>query len=440
MKTLWGGALWLALGTGALAAQLPPPVTDSDFRRVDPLMVEIGRNLFYDPILSGNRNISCGTCHHPRFGTSDGQALGLGEGGIGLGPDRRPDPDNMPEQHVPRNSPALFNLGASEFTILFHDGRIEEDPERPSGLRTPLAEDMVQGFSGVLSAQTMFPVLSPDEMAGHYSENEVAEAVRKGRITGTDGAWNLITTRVRRTLTYQLAFEEAVPEIAGGRPIEFTDISNAIADFVSFEWRSDDSPFDRHLRGEETLAGAAARGLDLFYGAAGCADCHTGPFQTNHSFHAMGVPQFGPGKAERFESHHRDLGRARVTGDPADAYSFRTPSLRNVALSSPYGHTGAFTDLKDFLRHHLDPLEGLLTYDPMQTNLTPLEGRDPFAPLDDQDERAAIAAAVTRAPLTLSDTDVSDILAFLFSLTGDTAETGRLGIPETVPSGLPIDR
>ena len=87
-------------------------------------------------------------------------------------------------RHLPRNAPSLFNLGAHEFTTRFHDGRIMDDPSRPSGIRTPLDEDMVTGFSGVLSAQTMFTVLGPDEMAGHYIENDASQAVRQGRLTG----------------------------------------------------------------------------------------------------------------------------------------------------------------------------------------------------------------------------------------------------------------
>ena len=82
------------------------------------------------------------------------------------------------------NAPALFNLGTAEFSRLFHDGRLEYDPAKPSGLRTPLSEDMVAGFRSPLAAQAMFPVLSADEMAGHYSENDISQAVRLGRITG----------------------------------------------------------------------------------------------------------------------------------------------------------------------------------------------------------------------------------------------------------------
>ncbi|WP_242500432.1 cytochrome-c peroxidase [Tropicimonas sp. IMCC6043] len=428
------------LAAPAAAADLPLPVTDAAYAEVNQGLVAVGRLLFWDPILSGNRNISCATCHHPRFGTSDGVSLDLGEGATGLGPDRRPDPDNMPEQRIPRNAPGLFNLGATEFTTLFHDGRIQTDPDRPSGLRTPLDQEMVQGFSGVLSAQTMFPVLSQDEMAGHYSENEVSKAVRSGRITGDGGAWDLIAARVRAIPEYQAAFAAALPEVAAGRPIAFTDVSDAIADFVAWEWRSDDSPFDRHLRGEAPLTGEALRGMELFYGDAGCSTCHSGPFQTDHAFHAMGVPQFGPGKAERFERHSRDEGRFRVTGHAEDLYAFRTPSLRNVTLTAPYGHTGSHRDLGGFIAYHLDPATGIAQFDRSQTILQEFDGKPLWAALDDPEEKGRILAALDTTPVNLSEADLAALLAFLESLTGDMGADGRLGIPETVPSGLPVDR
>lgn len=429
-----------ALTGFAAASDLPPPVTEAMYERVDEAEARLGWQLFWDPILSGNRNISCATCHHPDLGTGDGVSLALGEGGIGLGPERRVDPENPPEQRIARNAPALFNLGAREFVVMFHDGRIEVDASRPSGLRTPLEDEMVSGFASVLSAQTMFPVLSQDEMAGHYSENEISLAVRLGRITGENGAWDRIAQRVAAIDVYKDQFETIYPHIAAGRPIAFTDISNAIAAFISFEWRSDDSAFDAMLRGETQLIGAAARGLDLFYGEAGCASCHAGPFLTDHGFHAMGQPQFGPGKAERFETHRRDVGRMRVTNNPDDAYRFRTPSLRNVALTAPYGHVGAFADLEAFVRHHIDPVAGSATYDPGQAVLATLEGADDFAVLNEPDEMAAIAAAVQIAPVALTGEDVGALVAFLNTLTDEAAARGRFGIPDTVPSGLKVER
>jgi cytochrome c peroxidase len=432
--------LAIVVAAPALAADLPPPVTDAEYRPVNLAEAELGRLLFWDPILSGNRNISCGTCHHPRFGTSDGLSLGMGEGGIGVGPDRRPDSADMPEQRIPRNATALFNLGAREFTHLFHDGRIEADPTRPSGLRTPLEDEMVMGFASVLSAQTMFPVLASDEMAGHYSENEISRAARQGFITGEGGAWNLLAARVAAIPPYKAMFQEVYPEIAAGREIAFTDISNAIAAFVEFEWRSDSSPFDAYLRGEGQLSPEAEVGMRLFYGEAGCAGCHSGPFQTDQGFHAMAAPQLGPGKAERFESHSRDEGRIRVTNRPEDAYAFRTPSLRNVLRTGPWGHAGGHTDLAAFLRYHLDPIAGLESYRPDATLASFDAAKPDWAVMSDPAEVAAIRAAVTLEPKALGEDEIGALIAFLGALTDETALKGRLGIPETVPSGLPVDR
>ncbi|MEL6167816.1 MAG: cytochrome c peroxidase [Pseudomonadota bacterium] len=421
----------------ANAAELPPPLTDADFIETPEAEVRLGHLLFWDPILSGNRNISCGSCHHPRFATGDGLSLGLGEGGVGLGPERRADPTNVPEQRIPRNSPALFNLGARSLTTLFHDGRIEADAARPSGFRTPLGAEMEAGFANLVSAQTMFPVLSADEMAGHYQENDVAKAVRQGRITGSGGAWDIISKRVEAIQEYRAMFDAAYPDKAGG-PIHFTDISNAIAAFMAAEWRANQSPFDSFLRDGTALPAQAAKGLALFYGPAGCGDCHSGRLLSDQQFHAMGQPQLGPGKAARFESHKNDTGRMRVTGRVEDAYAFRTPMLRNVTRTGPWGHAGAFSDLERFLRHHVDPVAGLAAYEPDAT-LPPLEVDD-WSVLQDATLVADITKAVSRTPVDLGDAEMTAILAFLDALTDETSLAGRLGVPAAVPSGLSVDR
>jgi len=90
------------------SARSNTPLTDADFRAADPAQAEVGRLLFYDKVLSGNRNISCSTCHHPAFGTSDGLSLGIGEGGTGIGPARTTgNGDDRIKKRVPRNAPAL---------------------------------------------------------------------------------------------------------------------------------------------------------------------------------------------------------------------------------------------------------------------------------------------------------------------------------------------
>lgn len=420
-----------------LAQADPLPKANASFSTPDMDEVHLGQLLFFDPILSGNRTVSCATCHHPRFATSDGVSLGIGDGGIGLGPDRRPDPDNYPEERVPRNAPALFNLGAAQFQTLFHDGRLEADSTDPFGFRTPLGEDMEYGFDGVLSAQTMFPVLSPDEMAGHYSENDVAQAVRQVFFTGPKGAWAILTERVAAIPAYRAGFDALLPS---DKPLHFSDISNAIAAFMAFEWRADDSPFDLFLRDGTPLDQDATAGMALFYGKAGCGTCHTGQFQTDHQFHSIGMPQIGPGKSARFESHHHDVGRMRVTGAAADAYRFRTPSLRNVMQTAPYGHDGAYGDIRGVLEQHLSPETALRSYDPAQAVLPDLSGVVDLANLTDTDEIARIAASIDIAPVTLSNMEKDAIIAFLGSLTDQTSLNGRLGVPATVPSGLPVDQ
>jgi len=430
-------AMGIGVVSGARAADLPPPLTDADFRPLRFEEAQLGQLLFYDPLLSGNKEVACATCHHPAFGTGDGLSLSLGDGGMGLGLNRVVDPKNPPEQRVPRNAQPLFNLGAEQMTVLFHDGRVEVDATRPSGLRTPLEEEMVGGFASIISAQTMFPVLSGDEMAGHYSENEISQAVRRGTLTGEGGAWDLIAQRVAAVPDYAARFVAVYPDVTAPDDIGFTDISNAIAAFMEFEWRSDTAPFDGLLAGEGSFSGAQVRGLELFYGAAGCAACHSGPLLTDFDFHAMGQPQLGPGKAARFERHARDEGRFRVTGQEADRFAFRTPSLRNVALTGPWGHSGAFGDLARFVAAHADPRAALRSYDRSGVVLPEFEAAD-WRIMDDPSEVAAISAAVEVEPVTLEAQDVSDIIAFLHSLTDPAMAAGRLGVPKAVPSGLPV--
>lgn len=429
----------ITLANPGFAEPLPQPVDDSMYAPVNLDEARLGQLLFYDPILSGNREVACATCHHPAFGTSDGVSLSFGDGGIGMGPNRVADPENLPEERIPRNSPALFNLGAAEFKVLFHDGRLEADPDWPGGIRTPMDADMVSGFASALSAQTMFPVLSRDEMAGSQSENNVARLVRQGIITGEGGAWDVLARRVAAIPDYAAQFQVVYPWINGPDDIAFTDISNAIAVFVAYEWRSDTATFDAVLRADRDLEGQALLGLELFYGAGGCVACHAGPFLTDHQFHAMAAPQIGPGKAATFEDHHRDDGRFRVTGRAADRYAFRTPSLRNVALTAPYGHAGSHLDLALFVADHADPARNLAGYDRTQSVLLEFDVAD-FVVMGDPKQVSAIAAAVTAPPVTLSADDVAALVAFLNTLTDPLSVTGRLGSPTQVPSGLPVPR
>jgi len=432
---LAGIAAYVLTTTSSSAGPLPS--ADVNFPEFDAPRIELGQLLFFDPILSGNKTVSCATCHHPKFNTADGLSLGIGDGGIGLGTDRKVDAANPPEKRIPRNAPALFNLGASEFVSFFHDGRLEVDKTRASGIRTPLGGEMESGFASLLSAQTMFPVLSTAEMAGHFSENDVSKAVRQGVLTGDGGAWDILAKRVEAIPEYRAQFD---PIIGSDKPIYFTDISDAIAAFVDFEWRATNSPFDLHLRLGQQLEAQAEAGKQLFYGDAGCATCHSGLFQTDHQFHAIAMPQIGPGKAAGFERHQRDEGRMRVTGNLSDAYAFRTPSLRNVAHTSPYGHSGAYGTLEEVVRHHLDPVGSLNAYLEASAVLPVKVGKNDFAVMRNPEEVAKIAAANALAPVDLDEQEIGEIIAFLNALTDPQSLKGALGVPALVPSGLPLDQ
>ncbi|MGI3167838.1 cytochrome-c peroxidase [Pseudooceanicola sp. C21-150M6] len=427
------GALSL-LANLSLAADLPNAVTPIAFPATDPILVELGRDLFFDPILSGNKNIACATCHHPSLASADGMSLSLGEGAHNLGADRVVDPGNAPQNRIPRNAPALFNIGAYEFRVLFHDGRVQADADQPFGIKMPPHAVLERPVASPLAAQALMPPTSFDEMAGQDEENPISLASRDKKFAGKGGVWDLLCKRIEAIPDYVERFKTVI----GDRPLHFTDVARAIAEFETFEFQSVNSPFDRYLWGDKAaLTAEQMAGMEIFYGKGQCADCHSGPFLTDHRFHAIGLPQLGPGKEP---DSYADKGRIAVTGDPEDRYRFRTPSLRNVAITGPYGHNGAYSDLEAMVRHHLDPVQSLAQYDRTQARLhdVSVELND-WGAMSDFDEVMRIAEAIELAPVDLSDTEVAALIAFLGALTDPNAGRGRLGAPESVPSGLPLD-
>ena len=162
---------------------------------------------------------------------------------------------------------------------------------------------------------------------------------------------------------------------------------------------------------------------------------------SDQKFHALALPQFGPGKTRRFDPQPRDVGRMGESDLLEDAYRFRTPMLRNVALTAPYGHNGSYATLEGIVRHHLEPLESLDRWNPAMVQLPRadwLAGGD-FVIRADVREAERHRRAVDIRPVFLSDIEIEEIVAFLESLTGTSALSRPLGRPETVPSGLPVD-
>jgi cytochrome c peroxidase len=449
--------------------KLPSAVTDADFRSHSLEKIKLGRLLMFDKILSGNKNISCATCHHALTDTGDGLSLSVGEGGVGLGKSRNTGPieTRIPER-VPRNAPPVFNLGAHEFEVLFHDGRVQVDPEYPSGCKTPAADDLPDNLENVLACQAMFPVTSSTEMAGQATKNPVAKAknpvakakkpVAKAKNPVAKAAeagdlvlvWELLAERLQEIPEYVTLFKGAFDDIDDETDITYAQAANAMAAFEGTNWRADNSPFDRYLRGDNrAMSKQAEIGMKLFYEGdendQACADCHSGKFQTDHDFHAIAMPQIGPGRGSDSPGRtggHEDFGREQVTGYPEDILKFRTPTLRNVALTAPYGHAGAYDTLRAVVQHHMDVVHAIHNYDQNQAVLPPDPVLSPldFITMDDPERRQFIADHVDDElqPFTYTDDEVDLIIEFLHALTDPSSIDLRSDQPLTVPSGLPL--
>ncbi|MDC0737019.1 cytochrome c peroxidase [Cognatishimia sp. SS12] len=416
--------------TGAVAADLPRPLSAADFIEFDMKQAALGRDLFYDKILSGNRNISCATCHHPDLGTGDGLSLGIGEGGVGLGRERTAGTGTSRiKKRIPRNAPALWNLGAKEIHTLFHDGRLSISDDYQNGFNSPAEEWLPKGFNSILAAQAVFPLVAQFEMAGNPGENQIAGAVHE-RI---DAPWPIIAKATRTKGDYGPRFVDAFEHIIAPEEVTIVEIANALAAFMAVEWTSIDSRFDQYLAGDiSALTTSEQSGMALFYGKANCSSCHSGPLMSDQKFHALALPAFGPGRTRRFDPMVRDVGRMGESDDLEDAYRFRTPMLRNVALTAPYGHNGAYATLEGIVRHHLDPLTALDAWQPADAQLpdAPWLAAIDFVVHSDRLERARHRAKVDIQPISLSDQEVADIIAFLKALTGTTLDTPPFGVPE----------
>ncbi|MGZ8398956.1 MAG: cytochrome-c peroxidase [Gemmatimonadales bacterium] len=401
---------------------------------VRPALVQLGQALAFDKILSGNKDISCMTCHLPRLGTGDGRSLSIGQGATGLGADR-----NHPlGAFIPRNAPQLFNLFAVK--SLFWDGRIELDAR--GNLVTPAAhrvtpEIQVSFEFGGLSALPLFPVLSRSEMRADDG-NELADVKDKA----PQQVWRALMTRLGRVKEYRRMFEEAYPGKKFAA-MNFGHASNAIAAFFIDQLAFNDSPWDRFLAGNDAaMTERQLLGAKNFMSAR-CSVCHNGPALTDNLFHNVAVAQLGPGEGDggiNGAPGPDDFGRMRVTGDRLDRYKFRTPALRNVELTGPYGHDGAYLDLEEFVDHYSEShlkLDGfLLGTDPARGRLELLLGN---AVLLNKDDILATRDVLLEGVVFPRHPVIEDVTEFMRALTDPAALNLTHLAPGRVPSGLPVD-
>src|SRR6185436_4065435 len=287
-----GGTAGVGKGGGGLVRQFPKMVLRADNpmpATIDDERVQLGRLLFFDPILSGANDISCATCHHPDLGFTDARGLSMGKGGHGIGAERTGG------AVVRRGAPTLWNAAYNHKQ--FWDGRAEDLEEQANG-----------------------PITSDIEM------NENPETLVK---------------ELKDIPEYSRRFDAAFAA-SSGAGVTLDNVQKAVAAFER-TLTANNSPFDRFVRGElGALTAEQRRGFNLFRsGRTRCFECHGVPTFANRDFKIIGVPEV--------EGSQPDYGRFDVTKGEGNKYAFKVPTLRNVVLNAPYMHNGKFKTLEEVL-------------------------------------------------------------------------------------------
>lgn len=389
--TFVGFMLFVAAAAFALAASGRAQQIETTLApRTDPAAVHLGRLLFWDPILSGNKDTACATCHHPDFAYADGRALARGTGSVGLGP-KRVDVSKGQVPVVKRNSPTILN-------VAFNGVDDDDDDDRRGGQRfdgtlqsiNPARAPMFwDSRVRSLETQALEPIKALEELRGHaYPEAAAVDTV---------------VARIRTTPEYVALFQEA---FGPGSTVDGRRIGDALAAFER-SLVAMNSPFDRFRAGDvAALTAQQQRGLETF-DDVGCDRCHDGPMFSDFDHHAEGIPE-NPLLAQP------DAGAGR--------FRFRTPSLRNVALTAPYMHNGMLTTLQDVLRFY----DNGRSENPNVSNERDRDrGRSGNA--------VARVSGQFRRVDNMSEGEKADIIAFLNALSDTNFDRT---IPARVPSGL----
>ena len=350
---------------------------------------ELGRLLFWDPILSGSRDIACATCHHPDFAYADDRELSLGTGSIGLGSARVDMTDGVIPV-VKRNSPTILNVSFNGTND--NRRRFNRRSNRQIDLTlAPINQERAPMFWDnrvrSLEAQALEPIKALEEMRGTaYSE---------------EAAVDTVVARLQAIPEYVTLFERA---FGSGESATASGIGRAIAAFER-TLVAMNSPFDRFRAGDTTaMTAQQQRGMEEF-DDAGCDRCHDGPMFSDFNLHAEGV-------AEHPLLSEPDVGGGR--------FRFRTPTLRNVALTAPYMHNGTLATLEDVL----DFYDNGRSENPNVSDAGRGRREDGLARLDRNFRRVD----------NMSEGEMREIIAFLEALTDPDFDRT---IPSAVPSGLP---
>lgn len=341
-----------------------------------PPRVALGKLLFWDPILSGNRDVACGTCHHPRFGYAENRDLSIGVDGVGLGAGRRFE-QGTTIPFVKRNSQTILNVAFNG---------IDE-----AGRYTPAAAPMFWDMRAVsLEEQALVPIKTHEEMRGNAYPQDHAVAVVVGRLAAN--------------AEYRTLFTGA---FGGAQPVTPDNLGKALAAFQR-SLTATQAPFDRYMRGDaNAMNDSELRGMRRFE-RIGCANCHKGPMFSDFQLHVLGVP---------------DNPKLPASDAGKDVpYAFRTASLRNLTMTAPYMHSGVFQTLEDVLEFY-DEVRGRgeRRGGGVNRNRNANVSRGQLDPLLQR--------------LRGVDDDDPDLMAFLRALSDDGFDKT---LPTRVPSGLPV--
>jgi cytochrome c peroxidase len=394
-------------------------------RPVDRGLADLGRMLWFDPILSLNGDNACAGCHSPTNGFGDTQSIAIGIDNNGIvGPDRR-GPRNQ------RRSPMAIN--AAFYPTLMWNSRFRSLSGNPfdnsAGFLFPAPEGIsLSHLPHLLAAQAFIPPTERTEAAGFHFPGTNDDIRRE------------VLRRLNAVAKYRRLFGSSFASVRAGGPIAFEDVGRAIAEF-EFSLVFADAPLDRYARGDaRALTERQKRGAVLFFGRAGCVKCHAVSGPSNEMFsdfeqHVVGIPQVAPvatNVAFDGPAFDEDFGLEQVTGDPGDRYSFRTSPLRNVVLQAAFMHNGAFVRLEDAIRYHLDPARHAAEYTPSDLAI---DLRGPMGPITPVLARLDPAL---RTPVQLTGEELSDLVSFVGEgLLDPAARPARLRhlVPEVLPSG-----
>jgi cytochrome c peroxidase len=399
-------------------------------RKINKKLADIGRLLFFDPILSLSNDSSCASCHSPTAAMSDTQSIAVGVGNNGVVGNERRGPRNQ------RRAPSVINTAF--YPNLMWNSRFSSvvgDPFNNSqGFLFPEPEGMtLSHLPHLLAAQAFIPVTVRVEMACFAFEGD-SFAIR----------FELLN-RLNRNKQYKKLFGKVFREVKRGAPITYEMVGQAIAEF-EFTLVFANAPIDRFARGEKTaMTGDQKRGALLFFGQANCVLCHGVSGTSNEMFsdftqRVIGVPQVVPENTNvEFDGPNKneDFGLEQVTHNTEDRYKFRTAPLRNVGAQAAFFHNGVFTTLEDAINHYRDVTKSARNLENLKWKL-PEDLRGPIGPVDPV--LARVNPFLIRGIL-LNEEEFRLIVEFVRNGLLDPRakpENLRKLIPESVPSGMPL--